>query len=66
MILFSSPLGCILKNCFRVDPMILSKDKMKRYCNDWLPNYKLDDGEWWPEYGSLQFHTTLQLMLFCH
>jgi len=27
---------------------------------------KLDDGEWWPENGLLQFNTILQLMLFCH
>jgi len=46
--------------------MILSKDKMKRYCNDQWPNYKVDDGEWWPEYGLLQFHTIQQLMLLCH
>uniref|UniRef100_A0A8C0HLE4 CCHC-type domain-containing protein n=1 Tax=Buteo japonicus TaxID=224669 RepID=A0A8C0HLE4_9AVES len=60
-----SPLGCILKNWskFLGDPM--TKVKMKRYCNQWWPNYKWDDGERWPENGSLQFNMVLQLMLLC-
>ena len=60
-----SPLGCSLKNWnkFGGDPM--TKDKMKRYCKQWWPNYKLGDDEVWPENGSVNYNTILQLMLFC-
>nr|XP_009676976.1 PREDICTED: uncharacterized protein LOC104146587 [Struthio camelus australis] len=44
----------------------MTKEKMKRYCNQWWPYYKLDDGEVWPENGSVNYNTILQLMLFCH
>lgn len=59
-----SPLGCILKhwNKFGGDPM--TKDKLERYCNQWWPQYCLEDGEKWPENGSLKYNTILQLMLF--
>ena len=43
----------------------MTKDKMKRYCNQWWPNYKLGDDEVWPENGSVNYNTILQLMLFC-
>ncbi|KAK4810907.1 hypothetical protein QYF61_013315 [Mycteria americana] len=60
-----SPLGCILKNWkkFGGDPM--TKNKLKQYCNQWWPQYQLEDGEKWPENGSLKYNTILQLMLFC-
>lgn len=44
----------------------MTHEKMNRYCNQWQPNYKLNDGEQQPENGSLQFNTTLQLTLFCY
>ncbi|KAK4806830.1 hypothetical protein QYF61_005626 [Mycteria americana] len=57
-----SPLGCILKNWnkFRGDTM--TKHKLKRYCNQWWPQYQLEDGEKWPENGSLKHNTILQLI----
>lgn len=35
------------------------KDKMKRYCNQWWPNDRLNDGEQWPENKLFQFNTVL-------
>jgi len=60
-----SPAGCILKNWNKFGGDSMTKEQMKRYCNQWWPNYKLEDGEWWPENGSLQFTTILQQTLFC-
>jgi len=44
---------------------LMTKYKMKRYCVQQRPNYKLDDGVRCLESGSLQFNTILQLVLFC-
>ncbi|XP_037260671.1 uncharacterized protein LOC119155766 [Falco rusticolus] len=38
---------------------------MIEYCNNWWPLYTLDDQEKWPMNGTLNYNTTLQLMLFC-
>lgn len=35
-----------------------------KYCNQWWPLYKLDDGEKCPPNGTLNYNTLLQLMLF--
>ena len=42
----------------------MTKDKMKRYCNQRWPNYKLGYDEVWPANGSVNYNTVLQLM-FC-
>uniref|UniRef100_A0A8B9EJJ4 Core shell protein Gag P30 domain-containing protein n=1 Tax=Anser cygnoides TaxID=8845 RepID=A0A8B9EJJ4_ANSCY len=62
----SSPLGCLLahwkEGCFGQE---LRKGKLVDYCNVWWPQYELEDQESWPENGTLQYNTILQLMLFC-
>lgn len=60
-----SPLGCILKHWDKFGGDPLTKEKLRRYCNQWQPMYKLDDQEAWPENGSINYNTILQLMLFC-
>ncbi|XP_053892787.1 uncharacterized protein LOC128841608 [Malaclemys terrapin pileata] len=60
-----TPLECILVNwkVFGSDPLI--KSKLKRFCTvDW-PQYQLEDQERWPQEGSLNYNTILQLLLFC-
>ena len=59
-----SPLGCILKhwNKFGGDP--LTRKKLKEYCTQWWLVYKLDGEEKWPEMGTLNYNTILQLMFF--
>jgi len=42
----------------------MTKGEMKRYCMQCWPNYQLDEGVQWPENGSLQFNTILQLICF--
>lgn len=39
------------------------KNTLIKYCNQWWAMYKVDDGEKWPENGTLHY-TLLQLMLF--
>ncbi|KAK4805302.1 LOW QUALITY PROTEIN: hypothetical protein QYF61_005930 [Mycteria americana] len=41
-----------------------NKKTLIKYCNQWCPLYKLEDGEKWPFNGSLNYNTILQLMLF--
>ncbi|XP_035195768.1 uncharacterized protein LOC118174504 [Oxyura jamaicensis] len=43
----------------------MRKGKLIDYCNTWWPQYELEDQEKWPENGTLQYNTILQLMLFC-
>ena len=62
-----TPLGCILKHWRELGGIPggnLSKKTFLKYCQDWWPLYKLDDGEKWPPEGSLNSNTILQLMLF--
>jgi hypothetical protein len=42
----------------------MNKKKMY-YCNTICPKYVLDAKEKWPKNESLNFHTILQLELFC-
>ena len=59
-----SPLGCIANwSKFRQDG--LRKEKLIFFRNTAWPQYKLGDQEIWPENGSLNYNTILQLDLFC-
>ncbi|KAJ7409046.1 hypothetical protein BTVI_58094 [Pitangus sulphuratus] len=62
-----TPLGCILKHWKELGGIPggnLNKRTFLKYCRDWWPLYKLDDGEKWPPDGTLRYNTILQLMLF--
>ena len=41
-----------------------SKRTLIKYCNQWWPLYKLENGAKWPLNGSTDSNTLLQLMLF--
>lgn len=41
-----------------------NKRTLIKYCNQWWPLYKLDDGAKWPLNGTLDYNAMLQLMLF--
>lgn len=61
-----SPLGCLLTHWKEGGfGQEMRKGKLIDYCNIWWPQYKLEDQETWPENGTLQYNTILQLMLFC-
>jgi len=62
-----SPLGCILQHWKEIgEPPggSVNKRTLVKYCNQWWPLYKLDDEAKWPENGTLDYNTLLQLMLF--
>lgn len=66
-ILKKSPLGCILahwKDIGGPPGGSVNKKTLVKYCNQWWPLYKLEDGEKRPFNGSLNYNTLLQLMLF--
>lgn len=42
----------------------MSKKSVMKYCNQCWPLYKLEGGEKWPENGSLNYDTVLELMPF--
>ena len=60
-----TPLGCFLKNwkLFKLDG--LRKEKLKFFCNTYCLLYNLGDGERWPQNGSVNYHTILQLDCSC-
>ncbi|XP_040475449.1 uncharacterized protein LOC121099896 [Ursus maritimus] len=60
-----TPLGCILRNWEVFANELMTKKKMISFCNTVWPQYSLDSGERWPENGSLNYNTILQLDLFC-
>ena len=60
-----TPLNCILKNWDRFDPQGLKKTRLIFLCDTAWPWYPLEDGEWWPVGGSLNYNTVLQLYWFC-
>nr|XP_012417848.1 PREDICTED: natural cytotoxicity triggering receptor 3 ligand 1-like [Odobenus rosmarus divergens] len=60
-----TPLGCILRNWAVLTNEFMTKKKMIFFCNTAWPQYSLDSGERWPENGSLNYDTILQLDLFC-
>lgn len=59
-----SPLGCILNHWDKFGGELLTKWKLKEYCTQWWPKYKLDGDEKWTEMGTLNYNNMLQL-LFC-
>ena len=60
-----TPLNCILKNWDTFDPKGLKKTHLVFLCDTTWPGYPLEDGEWWPVGGSLNYNTVLQLDQFC-
>lgn len=66
-ILKKSPLGCILAHWKDIGGLPggnVNRKTLIKYCNQWWPLYKLEDGEKWPFNRSLNCSTILQLMLF--
>uniref|UniRef100_A0A674HBZ5 Core shell protein Gag P30 domain-containing protein n=1 Tax=Taeniopygia guttata TaxID=59729 RepID=A0A674HBZ5_TAEGU len=61
----SSPLKCILNHWEKIGGDSLLKSRLIQYCNHWWPLYKLDNQAKWPENGTLDYHTMIQLRLFC-
>uniref|UniRef100_A0A8C5J6F2 Gag polyprotein n=1 Tax=Junco hyemalis TaxID=40217 RepID=A0A8C5J6F2_JUNHY len=61
----NSPLKCVLNSWEKIGGGSLLKSKLIQYCNHWWPLYKLDNEAKWPENGTLDYHTMLQLRLFC-
>ncbi|KAK4817884.1 hypothetical protein QYF61_001694 [Mycteria americana] len=62
-----SPLGCILAHWKEIGGQpggSVNKKTLIKYCDQWWPLYKLEDGEKWPLNGTLKYNTLLQLMLF--
>ena len=60
-----TPLRCILDNWKLFDPLTLRKSRLKFFCATAWPQYPLGDEEHWPEDGTLNYNTILQLELFC-
>ncbi|KAK4810418.1 hypothetical protein QYF61_024412 [Mycteria americana] len=60
-----SPLGCILKHCKKFGGDAMTKNQLKRYCNQRWPRYPWEDGEKQPENGSLKYNTISELVLCC-
>ncbi|KAK4821308.1 LOW QUALITY PROTEIN: hypothetical protein QYF61_018057 [Mycteria americana] len=60
-----SPLGCILKHCNKLGGDAMTENQLKRYRNQRWPQYQWEDGEKWPENGSLKYNTISELMLCC-
>ena len=60
-----TPLNCILKNWDRFDPQGLKKTHLVFLCDTAWPVYPLEDGEWWPVGGSLNYNTVFQFDQSC-
>ena len=60
-----TPLKCILDNWKLFDPLALRRSRLKFFCAIAWPQYPLGDEEHWPEDGTLNYNTILQLELFC-
>jgi hypothetical protein len=58
-----SSLGCILQHWAKFDPQILTNKCLIFPCNVAWPAYKLPDQEVWPQNGTLNHNTILQLDL---
>ncbi|XP_063027035.1 uncharacterized protein K02A2.6-like [Melospiza melodia melodia] len=61
-----TPLGCILrhwKDLGGIPGGNISKKTLLKYCTQWWPLYRLDDGEKWPPEGTTNYNTILQLIL---
>jgi len=64
-ILKKSPLGCVLTHWKDIvgTAAVESKRTLIKYCSQWWPLYKLEEGARWPLNGSIDYNTLLQLML---
>ena len=60
-----SPSGCILSNWDKFDTKSLKRKRLVFFCNTVWVRCKLGDGKIWPENGSRNYNTILQLDLFC-
>ena len=61
-------LGCLLAHWEGYQLEGLKKKKKKKlikYCTQYWPTYSPGGGEKWPQSGSLEFNTILQLSLYC-
>lgn len=61
----NSPLKCVLNHWDKIGGEELLKSKLIQYCNHCWPQYRLDNQAKWPKNGTFDFHTLLQLKLFC-
>jgi hypothetical protein len=59
------PLACLLKHWKDLDPESLQQKLLKFYCAQGWPQYPLGDEERWPEGGSINYNTILQLDMLC-
>ena len=59
-----TPLRYILDNWKLFDPLTLRRSCLKFFCATVWPQYSLGGKEHWPEDGSLNYNTILQLELF--
>ena len=59
------PLRCILDNWKLFDPLALRISRLKFFCFTAWPQYPRGDEDHWPEDGTLNYTTILQLELFC-
>ena len=60
-----TPLRYILDNWKLFDPLALRRSRLKFFCATEWSQYPLGDEEHWPEDGTLNYNTILQLELFC-
>ncbi|XP_009864506.1 PREDICTED: natural cytotoxicity triggering receptor 3 ligand 1 [Apaloderma vittatum] len=61
-----SPFGCVLAHWRDLNGTRGTENKrtLIKYCNQWWPLCKLEDGAKWPLNGTIDYNTILQLMLF--
>ena len=59
-----TPLRYIRDNWKLFDPLTLRRSRLKCFCTSAWPQYPMGDEEHWPEDGSLNYNTLLQLELF--
>lgn len=62
----SIPLGCVLTHWKKMvnHSGAETKRELIKLCTQWWPFYKLEGGMKWPPFGTLDYETLLQLMLF--
>ncbi|XP_059577661.1 uncharacterized protein LOC132248541 isoform X2 [Alligator mississippiensis] len=60
-----TPLSCVLRHWAEFGEDAMTKKKAKFFCETAWPRYQLDDKEYWPREGSVNYNTILQLILFC-
>ena len=65
-ILKKSSLGCVLAHWKDIVGTggTESKKTLIKYCSQWWPLFKLEDGVKWPLNGTIDHNTLLQLVLF--